>query len=168
MHTSKTRALIAAALIAACGILAVFARPALAQLRAALVKDIDHPARQPFAAGAFPSVSGGASVSETFLTVPAGKRGVIEHVSCIISLDPSNNFVRIQVDVTTNGNVNSHQFLPSHVGPSIGGLENWAFSQPVRLYADPGTDVELRVSRRLASSSGGVECYVSGHYVDLP
>lgn len=167
MQASRTRLVIAAALIVALGIVALVARPAMAQLRAALVKDVDNPARQPFAAGAFPSFSGRLA-AESFLTVPAGKRGVIEHVSCVNVLDASNNFVRLQVDVTTDGNLNSHQFVHSNVGPSIGDLEVWSFSQPVRVYADPGTEVELNVFRRVGTGSGNVECYISGHYVDLP
>lgn len=154
-------------LVLAAGVIALLASTqAPAQTRAALVKDVDSPASQPFGAAATPAFSG-VTATGTLLTVPAGKRAVVEHFSCINFLDSANNFIRLELRYTVGGTLRRHQFVHERVGPSfLTGIDVWSVGQPVRLYADEGTAIEVSALRRLTSGSAGIECYISGHYVN--
>jgi len=153
----------------AAGLLAMLASAAAtAQTRPALVKDVNSPASQPFAAnGSANFPTGSANAASTLLTVPAGKRAVIEHVSCIDFLEVGNNFVRMELRYTLGAAANKHQFVHTRVGASFASnIDVWSFSQPIRLYADAGTTVEMSALRRSSAGSAGIECQISGHYVD--
>jgi hypothetical protein len=147
----------------------MLAEPVIAQVRAALVKDVDNPARQPFAVNSGVSImtQGQSSVTQALLTVPAGKRAVIEHVSCIDFLVSGDNFVRMELRHTLGGVAKAQQFVHDFVGGSLlAGTDIWSFSQPIRVYADPGTEVTMFAIRRTLAGTGGIECELSGHYVD--
>lgn len=159
----------AAVVLAVAAILGgVLAEPLLAQVRATLVKDADNGARQPFAASASTAFAAGQiSAEATLLTVAAGKRAVIEHVSCINYLDAANNFVRAELKYTANSSSARHQFVHTRVGASLAsGIDVWSFSQPVKAYADSSTAISVYLLRRLGAGSGGLECQISGHLVD--
>jgi hypothetical protein len=145
-----------------------FAEPVVAQVRAALVKDVDNGARQPFAAQAAPPFLGSSSnATGTFLTVPAGKRGVIEHFSCVNYASAGNTFIRLELRFVTAGLQRQHEFVATNTGPSfVAGVDVWTVSQPVRAYADPETAIQLTAVRRVPGTDG-VECYITGHFVDL-
>lgn len=154
----------------AAGAIALLASSAaMAQTRAALVKDVNSPPSQPFAANSgvagFPS--GANAITVTLLTVPAGKRAVVEHVSCIDFLAVGDNFVRMEMRYTLGGVSQQHQFVHTRVGTSlIPSIDVWSLSQPVRLYADAGTTIQMAAIRRSGAGPGGIECQISGHYVD--
>lgn len=170
MKNWKAHLIIAALLLAAGTFLGgILAEPVWAQVRAALVKDVDNPSRQPFAADSNVTNfgTGAIDVSDPLLTVPAGKRAVIEHLSCINFLEAGNNFVRMELRYRLGGILQTHQFVHTRVGVSfIGTVDIWSFSQPIRAYADPSTEISIYALRRLTSGSGGIECQISGHYVD--
>jgi hypothetical protein len=170
MKNWKAYLIIAAVIVAIGSVLGgVLSEPVVAQVRAALIKDVDSPARQPFAVGTtITDFAGGSnSLSDTVLTVPAGKRAVVEHVSCINYIDTANNWIRFEMRYTSAGAASKHQFVHTYVGPSFSsGIDIWSFSQPVRAYADPSTTITIAALRRSGSGAGGIECYVSGHYVD--
>src|SRR5258708_30270651 len=67
-------------LIASTLLIGVFAKPVWAQVRAALVRDVDNPALAPFSGTVRFSFSG-LNTQALLTTVPAGKRLVVEHVS---------------------------------------------------------------------------------------
>jgi hypothetical protein len=163
----KTYLVLAAAVLATGTILGgILAEPVWAQVRAALIKDVDNPARQPFAATTGLSNITVGFALETILTVPAGKRAVVEHVSCLNFLPTGDNFVRFELIYTSGGALTRHELVNTPHGPSfVGGIDLWAVSQPIRAYADPSTTLEVSLLRRL-SGNAGYECYVSGHYVD--
>jgi hypothetical protein len=170
MKNWKAYLIIAAILVVVGSILGGgLGEPVLAQVRAALIKDVDNPARQPFAVGTGITdfAVGSNSVSDTVLTVPAGKRAVVEHVSCINYVETANSWVRFEMNYTSAGAASRHQFVLTRVGPSFAaGIDIWSFSQPVQAYADPSTAITITALRRLSSGAGAIECYVSGHYVD--
>jgi len=171
MTMNLRRWLVVAAILAAVGsMLAVTPTNVVAQIRAALVKDADNPARQPFSAstGIVRFATDSASASAPLLTVPSGKRAVVEHLSCINYLAVGNNFVRFELLSTTGGSAARHQFVHTNVGTSFTAeADIWSFSQPVQAYADPATEISVSALRRSSASLGGVECYASGYYVDL-
>jgi hypothetical protein len=126
-------------------------RELMAQVRAALVRDVDHPARQSVTIRNFTS----SSVFQPVYTVPAGKRLVLEHVNCT-SLDDQ-----------------------LYAGIFQGALahENIVYSVPVintsgtvlvadgstRIYFEPGESINLRIFVTEATT-----CTLSGHTVDVP
>lgn len=158
-------------ILAGAAILSVLlAEPVAAQTRAALVRDVDRAAAQPFSVNrANTFVTGSTSLTVDLLTVPAGKRAVMENLSCIDYLPTGVNFVRMELSFTTDGRVALQQFVHDFVGASFSpGVDVWSFNQPMRAYADPGSTISVRALRRTTAGLGGVECDLSGHYVDVP
>ena len=150
MRTMKNKLLtMAAMLVVLTGFGHYFAKPLLAQVRAALVRDVDNPALQPvmFAIGSNP---------QTF-HVPVGKRLVIEYVSWRGTVNQG-FIVAVGLDVFTNGVEGTHYIPGSPVsGENIGG-------QKVRIEADPNTVVTYQS----AGSIGDGTVLVSGYYVNIP
>jgi hypothetical protein len=139
----------AATLVVLTGLGHYFAKPLLAQVRAALVRDVDNPALQPvmFPIGDNP---------QTF-HVPAGKRLVIEYVSWRGTVNQG-FVVAVGLNVKTNGVEGTHYIPGSPVsGENIGG-------QKVSIMADPNTDVVYQS----AGSIGAALVLVSGYYVNIP
>jgi hypothetical protein len=72
----KTHLIIAAVGLAAASVLgSILAEPLMAQVRAALTKDVDNPARQPFNNRALAAWQSNLAVQATFLTVPTKQAG---------------------------------------------------------------------------------------------
>jgi hypothetical protein len=116
-----------------------------------MVRDLDNPARQPFQ----------VELDQTTFafSVPAGKRLVIEFVSARANSAPGFSLLSINVVTTVGGVTLQHPFVPVFVGKN--GVDNsYTVSQPTRLYADPGTTVDITLG------SGTV--ILSGYFVDVP
>jgi hypothetical protein len=150
MNKTGTR-IAAAAVLGSVGLLATLPSNSLvAQVRAALVRDVDQPARQSVVIRQFTSTSTFAPV----YTVPAGKRFVLEHMNC-----------------TSLG-----QELYAGIFVGIFQLQSVVYSVPVtgvsggvliadgdtHIYFDSGTVLNLRMFVRNATI-----CTLSGHTVDL-
>lgn len=106
------------------------------------VKDVEGAsARQPVADGQ--RLVGLNQEHHTLLTVPDGKRLVIEFitVTCAVGshLRPSAN-----IFLTSDGEGNQHQIALTPV-KTVGGVSTFQASHMVRLYADPGTPVKVFV-----------------------
>jgi len=133
------------------------------------VRDVDQPARQPFATTELFSFS---DVGITHLvTVPPNKRLVIEAVSYRGSV-LSGQRLQVFFEVTTGGNTVIDYLVPTFVSSFKDlGLVRDLFSDahPTRLYADPGTDVVCLAERfGTTSGNGKVSASITGHFVDLP
>ncbi len=134
------------------------------------VRDADNPAFQPFVAQLdlrvdYPD-SGG---TEVIATVPEGKRLVIETVSAF-SLLPAgqDQWPNLSLEVCTLANCISH-YIPMEIRDRPGGyFEVYTGNQAVRYYADPGSDVSVRLDRGGDSFFGSVHTSLSGYLVDLP
>src|SRR5215207_4673536 len=131
------------------------------------VRDADNPARQPFQSELFLTGVPGSYGALQIAQVPAGKRLVIEHVA-VSGVTPTGQ--RIFANLSTGlGSFIAHHPLVVHAqGTNENGEAEFAISQQVRLYADPGTAVTLYATR--SSTSGmAVVLYatVSGYLVDV-
>ena len=99
------------------------------------------------------------------VTVPAGKRLVIETASAIVTTSAGQN-VRIRVDANNGGFTAAHHLTVSQ--------ESWAGSidhkgiQSLRMYADAGTTVYFRVARDQSLGIGNVNASISGHLINMP
>lgn len=118
------------------------------------VRDVDNPARQYARAGGTlsPTPLNGDSVQ--IFTVPAGKRLVIEHVSARCY----NGALPTYLQVYVFGSPGSYHFVPVN--------SNGISSQPLRLYADSGNNVQINVP--ISPSGGDCSFSVTGYYVTLP
>ena len=135
----------------------------------------DNPAFQPFQHEGSINFGPGLVGSEATFTVPNGKRLVIEFASFWLLLPtgqkPTSNWVGV-VNSAVSSNHLKH-FVPLvFQGTSVFGGQNsdsFVGSSPVRLYADPGTTVELVVrSTGVGAGNGSAFVSISGYLVDVP
>jgi hypothetical protein len=105
-------------------------------------------------------------------TVPLGKRLVIEYASVFANLGKGEKvhaFVR-----GGNGFQDALHPIVMTFQATIGGHDLFVGSQAMKLYAEPGTTVDLLISRRDAADTGAVnqdsniEGSISGYLVDVP
>ena len=100
------------------------------------------------------------------MLVPTGKRLVIEFVGVDVNV-PSGQKVLAAVGTTLGSATLFHPIVTATL-PGVGGQDVFRASQPVRLYADPGTSVGLFITRAGTVGAGHAVVTVSGHLVDLP
>lgn len=131
------------------------------------IRDLDNPARQPFQAGSSCSTTSDGCFG-SFITVPAGKRLVIEYMSMLADI-PAGQVALWQVRTTVGG---QHvHFLPQSapaVAGFIGSPGVAAVSQQVRLYADPGSVLILSFTRNGTGTQAHFDATISGYLVDTP
>ena len=151
----KTKFLAVAAPLALVATLGHFyGKPLVAQVRAALVRDVDNPARN---ALQFYLYVGG---TVTTYHVPVGKILVIEDVSILTEYNITGTF---GISTTVKGVAVTHWFSPGgYVSTGVATGGSFFGGRPTRIYADPGTDVFIQ-------SAGAVlngECAFSGYLLD--
>ena len=132
------------------------------------VKDVDDPARHPFADIKVISFDDGEAQDDTeFDPVPAGKRLVIETVT-LRSQAAAGQIWDVIMFVTTNGAPIAHALeLPTF--QTLGDIDIRTATLPVRFYADPGTQVKVHAHREYGTVGlAGVNVTISGHYVSVP
>lgn len=131
-------------------------------------RDVDNPAREPFQRFLVEQLNDGefSAGDRVSFSVPAGKRLVIEYVS-LLSVVPTGQKLRVKIDAFAGGH-GSHQLTLSGEGSFQGGRDDYKASHLTRIYADPGTDVFIRVARNSTSGIAGINASVSGYLVDVP
>jgi hypothetical protein len=101
--------------------------------------------------------------------VPDGKRLVIEYVSCF-GLDADDFIVALFVKTRLDG-LDSFHLCPFEVRVNSGrpgtGM-SYAGAQPMRAYADPGTDVVIGFSQSPAAAFPVFSAVLSGYLIDVP
>jgi hypothetical protein len=160
----KNKLLMGAAALALLGALGHFgAKPLLAQIRAALVKNIDERGRVPYMVQATCSVNGFECLA-SFPAVPANKRFVIEYVNAQVQVPPSamaETFLHIP-SLPTGVVFTTHLVEQDQAFGSL-----YSVSTPVVLYGEAGE--VLICGTRLFTASGGMVGFftLSGYLVDL-
>jgi len=133
-----------------------------------IVRDADNQARQPFTARYGIGQGNGESSSEAIvLTVPAGKRAVIETVAVSLDVGPG----QVPAAKITSGLANAFggfaDFpLPLTPQGSSFGLDDYVANSPMRLYAD--SNVTVHVFRSPATGSAVAQFSIAGYFVDAP
>ena len=134
------------------------------------VRDVDNPARQPFQRELDPLVTVGQFTASDSLTVPAGKRLVIEFATAPVTTPPGTKlWVRIQT--TVNGISNQYSLLPELQGSfAASGSDFLLAAQPMKVYADPATQVVavVNVLGGTANANTGAGVVMSGYLIDVP
>jgi hypothetical protein len=133
------------------------------------VRDQDNPARHPFATSCGASTKGSIVVCLT-PAIPAGQEVVIETISFNGFGDPGNSTVGFVVSTTTAGSsldMRLNYISDSGNSPSAA---SYGAIQPLRLYADPGSQIFCQADTRGDNPSSGLEftCSFSGYFVTLP
>ena len=132
------------------------------------VKDVDQPARQPFAD--LKSISYDDGVAQAFTDfdpVPAGKRLVIETVT-VRTQAAAGQIWDVHMFVKTNGVPVAHTLALSTF-QTLGDIDIRTATLPVRLYADAGSQVRVFGHRQYGTIGfAGVDVTLSGHYVNVP
>jgi len=122
---------------------------------------------QPFQTSGGGTFSNGVdSLSLVLVTVPPGKRLVIEYATVGGSTNPGIKLGAV-IATTVGGTTVYHQLVVTDQG-SIYDPVNYAGSQLMRVYADPGTDVRGFLFRTPETLGGGAAITISGYFVDLP
>lgn len=134
------------------------------------VRDVDNPAQQPFQRELDAHFSPGSSSASDSLTVPAGKRLVIEFAAETVNL-PAGQHMWVRIQTTANGSTNQFTLTPSFLCACGADSSDFlAGNQELHLYADPGTTVSI-VANLLVSTANtntGADVVMSGHYVNVP
>ena len=159
-------------------VIAVLGPPTVHAVVATLVKDVDNPARQPFAqecsTAVFDTFGRGFCITGN---VPAGKRFVIETVSGQLVLTPGLKPISINLEVCA-ADKGTANYLPAALQGSstVVSGDYFAVNQRVRLYADnlgacfaSGFPI---INIALSNGPGGGTAFadftLSGYLVDLP
>lgn len=139
------------------------AEPVWAQVRAALVRDVDAPALAPVSLRA--SFSFNALNNQALLTtVPAGKRLVIDNISYSSGGVNTGQLVFVALRSAEFGPLMTIVPVnPPHAAASSGFTLQDA-SIPTTVYFEAGQEVWLSASRSTGSSRT-FEAYITGHYV---
>jgi hypothetical protein len=75
--------------------------------------------------------------------------------------------LRVRVDAHAGGPAIHHLSLTNE-GSFQGGTDDIKASQLTSIYADPGSDVIIRVARNSINGTASVNISVSGYLVDVP
>lgn len=163
----KKRLLLGAAALALLSALGHFgAKPLLAQIRAAWVKNIDEPGRSPYQSSSL-GTSKYTTCDVAFSPVPAGKRLVVESLSVLADIPVATN-VGLGQFITANDSDGILRFVASlsYFNFSSAGSTVWISNPKVTAYIESG----LRPVATLAVD-GGKSCYLqgvlSGYLIDL-
>jgi hypothetical protein len=179
----KKKLLTFAALSAILGVLGHFyAKPLMAQVRAALVSDVDNPARG-FVQMAF-RVAGGGTVSvvgDPQFTVPLGKRLVIDTVSAVSSdlgQHQATGGLWLLAGAAGSCRINTLVFpfsnpiaiVPlTYTGQDVFGNFRYAGIARLQSYLDSGQCLAITIDHdSVIPLTAGYEITVSGHLVSLP
>jgi hypothetical protein len=117
-------------------------------------------------------ITSGTAIATDTVAVPSGRRLVIEFVS-VRTILPTGQTPEVQIFTGTGGlpsgttSMGHSIALPVTPIPS-GASDVYHASQPVRLYADPGSDVTIHVARFQTTGTATFEVTFSGHLVTLP
>jgi len=132
---------------------------AYAQVKPALVRNVDEGALQPIQFNLLPhsSVSGQNAV---YFQVPAGKRLVIEYYSAQAQ-DLSGGASALTIGTTVNGNSVSYIVY-------VNKADTNAVNQTTKIYADPGTFVQAFAFNGGGATSCGATINMSGYLVNVP
>ena len=150
--TMKRVLVFSACLLVIASIVSITQSDVVAQIRAALVRNVDEPARQAVTIKKFSDTS----VFEGVYTVPAGKELVVEHMNC--SALTTSFYGGIFDGNLAHSNI---RYSVPVIGENAGVL---IADGATRLYFSPGSTLNLR----MFPGGGSMICTISGYTVDLP
>jgi len=160
----KNRLLTLAGALALLAVLGKFyAPPLMAQVRAALVQDVDQPARQPFQVTVPININ---NFTYTPVTIPAGKRLVVDYLAMSGAAQTAGAY--IQPIIIFNSGVAGNPSALYYVAPSQSSTApgQYYHTEKAAIYAD-----SLSVSPAFAGYSPTFMSFnvvISGHLISVP
>lgn len=113
---------------------------AIAQIRPALVQDVENPAQNPFWSYGYEfSQQGMVNFFVKLDPVPTGKRLTLEFVSIICTAPADDSIYDVRISVFKKTPAMTSMQYPIYIqkqGTDYNGKTTWVASQPVRLYLD--------------------------------
>lgn len=154
----------------AAAVLASTAPPALAQTRPALVRDVDNGDLNPVRLTISVSIDSSSTYGERdSLTVPAGKRLVIDNASVWAFTSASTDKITgVWVSVKPGANYLLLDPAPTEVRTLAFGGTVAAYNRPIKAYYEAGETLYAQVFADGTASSKIVNIYLQGHYVTVP
>jgi hypothetical protein len=138
---------------------------AIAQVRAALVRDADNPALQPFR-GIVGYTLNTLNEQRLITTVPAGKRLVIEHISWIATNTAGQQIIFAGLRNSQFGTFIEHlKINPPHLS-ATSSLTLQEGSEDVKVYYEPGEEVWISASKN-AGNFSEIHVNLHGYFVTL-
>jgi hypothetical protein len=139
------------------------------------MRDIDNGARQPvnYTIQVFVLAGSGLGTNSTAVTVPNGKRLVIETVS-FIGLVPVSETGNLMITLTAGAGTPSGATTTSHFLPMVRFYSQPGFADTIggigafRMYADSGNTVSVAYSRGSTVGSDNIQVGITGYLVNLP
>lgn len=130
------------------------------------VRDVDNPARQPFQKEILVNLDPGSDTGEDdVVTVPPGKRLVVEHASAT-GFVPVGQKLRVFVLSRFNSQLTSVALVATPQGTIDNGRDVFVASDQVRLYAGSGDFVRAVARRNDSAANGFVFFSVAGYLMD--
>lgn len=143
MKTKRNACRLALSVLAAAVVIGGLASvPAAAQVRPALVKDVENPSQNPWWSVGHDYNTQGIVNFFVFLDmvgpeIPEGKRLTLEFVSVICTTPADDSIYDVRISVfKANGTSMQYPLLINKQGTDYEGRTTWVASQPVRLYLD--------------------------------
>ena len=99
--------------------------------------------------------------------VPADKRLVVEYASLFAYLPTSGQSMFIRILTSVDGD-NAFHNLAVRQREDYGVLKQFDAGHVVKIYADPGTTVQIKVGRTPFTGPANANLTLSGHLVDVP
>jgi hypothetical protein len=100
------------------------------------------------------------------LTVPAGYRYVVQHVSAQ-GVFPAGQKFRVNLFAASFSSFARLQLLPTRVWGTASSAE-WVASEAMRIDLDPGYQLAVELKRSSSAGTGSLLVYVSGYTIPLP
>jgi hypothetical protein len=151
----------AGALVFLAGVGHFGAKPLMAQIRAALVKNIDEPGRAPYQNSNHCTTSGPINFcGGQFATVPLGKRLVVQHVSISFFCSPACTYSPVLIGIEGQAGADAMAAYVMPVGSQDGSVD-----QNILLYIEPGNTPIFATN--FTSSHSSAKITLTGYLVDL-
>jgi hypothetical protein len=167
MNVLKNRLTVAFGAVLALAVLGYFySEPLIAQVRAALVQNVDEPGRNPFQdRELFSCTVGSTFCNSDFTMVPGGKRLVVTSVSAFV--DSSGTAPNCNLS-SSSGTV---AFFTGARGPVSVGSSRYFINQPLQAYFNTGETPHLFCGLNSTPdvfTSGFATAVLTGYYINLP
>jgi hypothetical protein len=132
----------------------------------ALVRDVDRPGAQPFKAILTSSFNDGFANTNpaNTVTVPIGKRLVIEFVTVYITLPSGQSALLCRLDTT--GGFNEY-FTLTAAGNDVAAKATFVGTHRAFVILEPGAQIEAFANRNSGTGSGTLTATISGYLVDI-
>jgi hypothetical protein len=151
---------------------ALFLAPPVRAQYSTPMRDVDNPARQPVNFDVFLNLflntPSATFLQDSSITVPAGKRLVIETISIDTTVGTGQR-PTARLESLAGGKFANHIFPQTKAG-SDAFSDYYQGLYSLRLYADPNTSITLVAARDSAGTTvnGQIVFHITGYYVNLP